>query len=112
MNIYELEKMATPGPWRNSDIGIVSDAQELFEGAGPLVVVRTIGHCQGDNPDADMCLVSHCRNNYVKAVTLLSKLVVIESIIRGGSGDLSGNADFKAQIQEARDALAELEEVK
>lgn len=134
MNIYELEKQATPGPFGfryqsaaksraealaagcNTDgggsTGHVLDGKDSGYGRHVMAHMSINRDPKQDAQHyADVVLLAHCRNNFMKAVTLLSKIVVTESIIRGGSGDLSGNSDFKAQIQEAREALAELEEI-
>ena len=65
MNIYELEKQATPGPWRKS------------RGEFPTIVTgkHCIGHFYGTNESVciDTRLAAHCRNNFMRALEALKK---------------------------------------
>ena len=62
MNIYELEKQATPGPWK-----VMEDRIEgtYIEGADrTMAFVSRAGF-------EDFKLVAHCRNNFLRALAAL-----------------------------------------
>jgi len=67
MNIYELEKRATPGEIAVEKIGT---APKVF-----FTLEDTLGYeiadiC-GDKAEYDARLLAHCRNNYIKALEAL-----------------------------------------
>jgi hypothetical protein len=59
MNVYELEKQATPGPFHEDD-GF------LYAGNGNI-----IANLSGDGFGLDMTMIVHCRNNFMKALGAL-----------------------------------------
>jgi len=88
MNIYELEKQATPGPYFYAkhlpgiqttgvmeDTGLDDDSGNPIR--APLTVVNTTGACGGDNPCEDMRYMTHCRNHFMKALEALKNEVAI-----------------------------------
>ena len=111
MNIYELEKKATPGPYFYAkylpgiqttgvmeDTGLDDDSGNPIR--APLTVVNTTGACGGDNPCEDMALLAHCRNHFMKALEALKSEVGLHK----EQGRI-GKAD------QLRELIARLEEV-
>ena len=84
MNIYELEKQATPGPYYYDtglpgigtvgafiDTGVIDDNGNPIK--RPVTVVCTLGACGGDNPAEDLRYLAHCRNHFMEALEALKK---------------------------------------
>ncbi len=75
MNVYELEKLATPGPYV---INKWPDGSVVLEGRWfPVgqVFARKAGEgastWKAKNPEATANLLAHCRNNFMKALEAL-----------------------------------------
>lgn len=92
MNIYELEKLATPG-------AIQKYGNKLrIIGHGVLAIVLD------DPPNHDTHLLAHCRNNFMRALEMLKQ----------GVADFE-NSDTNAAVtwaDRAKALITELEEVK
>ena len=73
MNIYELEKKATPGPlmWsRAGSFGRVS-RWDIQRDTQTVACVYSITGLESDPRKADAQLLAHCRNNFMKALEAL-----------------------------------------
>ena len=124
MNIYELEKQATPGPYFYAkhlpgiqttgvmeDTGLDDDSGNPIR--APLTVVNTTGACGGDNPCEDMRYMTHCRNHFMEALEALKELANRPDC----EGPLCHYCDTglphpKIGGEETLKLIAELEEVK
>lgn len=96
MNIYELEKRATPGPWFGTQSSVL--------GRTAPEVTRETHICSTDEnwlphseQDANGALIRHCRNNFMKALEALKN-----------EERICGDARHKGTL---RKLIAELEEV-
>ena len=81
MNIYELEKQATPGPLTNSGCtilaptGWVSDRDPWVLGASETFHMASTdeNHRGHDEQEANAKLFVHCRNNFMQALEALKR---------------------------------------
>jgi len=79
MNIYELEKQATPGPWIPHRNGHPDDpggrgTNHIYSKQPYRIVSWSVAN------NADASLLSHCRNNFMKALEALKELRMLSSI--------------------------------
>jgi len=105
VNIYELEKQATPGPWSRCPHTIDG---VLGYPTGDPMGSRTvsIGSCCNipiTQRSENAALIAHCRNNFMKALEALKRVASLDILVYGMS------ADFHREV---RQLVAELEEVK
>jgi len=104
MNIYELEKQATPGPWEvERDPG--GGASGLFPtniltGNSGLDEVASM-----IDRDEDAKLIAHCRNNMVPLLKAARRIVNLIS------DDESRYEAWKEEVEALSDACQKLEEV-
>ena len=103
MNIYELEKQATPGPWSRCPHTVDG---VLGYPTGDHMGSRTvsIGSCCNipiSQRSENAALITHCRNNFMKALEALKE----ERGYHKEHGRI-GRADQLSEL------IAELEEVK
>lgn len=76
LTIYELEACTTPTPYKY-DAGlamIVAPAAPRLCEDVPLTVANVQSACQGENPQADMMMMVHCRNKFMLALAELKRL--------------------------------------
>lgn len=111
MNIYELEKNVVPEPWEYGNEAVWSDCNG--EGNSPSCVCEFVHELEGR-------LISHCRNNFTKALKALTNLcdnIGISYDNEHGSCPVCGTAlymqcDPSCEKRKALELLKELEEVK
>ena len=127
MNVYELEKKATPGPW------VVQGGQDKRTSVDVTLTARTpvyrnpryVGRIYGQGAltndcserDSNAALIAHCRNHFIEALEALKKA---KDVIR-----LTGVCDCRhayypeddvectscAIVRELRDLINKLETV-
>ena len=96
MNIYELEKQATPGP-----LAVTNDCCGYAALAMTEMGESVFGGC-GDKGDANVRFAAHCRNNFMRALEFIKD--------HGPCNGCSGRDDHMCGRDEC--LIAELEEVK
>lgn len=109
MNIYELEKLATPGPWFGTQSSVL--------GRTAPEVTRETHICSTDEnwlphseQDANGALIRHCRNNFMKALEALKYMVRFAEC--NGMLNCHDEPQEYCEVCRARKVIAELEEVK
>ena len=79
MNIYELEKQATPGPWAKERHTL--DGVDVPHLDGPMgsCCVSVGGNCNVPitQRSENALLIAHCRNNFMTALEALKNEVAI-----------------------------------
>ena len=96
MNIHELEKLATPRPWRVAEDHM--HATGLINNDGHKALLE-------DNWPEDMQLAAHCRNNFMRALEALQDAHTF--VCRFDEMD-DGEVSFAKELS---DLITELEEV-
>jgi hypothetical protein len=102
VNVYELEKRATPGP-----LIVTNDCCGYSALAMTEQGESVFGGC-GKRGDADVRLAAHCRNNFLKALEALKQQLDIGAF----AGDRLPIKVWQAHAAKLRTLIAELEEVK
>lgn len=108
MNIYELEKQATPGPLMHRGEGTLA-----FDDGHCRIIYHRASTKKQDAATA--ALLAHCRNNFMRALEALQQANDRIKAEHGWCVSSVGHLDDCAVCEQARenDALiAELEEVK
>jgi len=113
VNIYELEKQATPGRFEHRGEGTVAIAE------GNHVFILHSGANGNRFSDAYLAeLICHCRNNFMKALKALKGLTVVMPQKEGGCCAYCGQAvrdGFRhgvgCEFESAEQLITELEEV-
>ena len=104
MNIYELEKKATPGPWR-------VDKRFSIRGA-PMKGQRHVGVTSiGPQMEANAALLKHCRNHFGEALEALkeqNRKLKMYAQNKKPAGSIEWHV---AQVQAGQRLIAKLEEV-
>ena len=99
MNVYELEKQATPGPCHTDD-GF------LYSAAGDI-----IAQVAGDGNGYDLDMLANCRNKLIPALELLHKALPYVKFYDDQDNPAAVLAS-KAVCTELEEGIAKLEEVK
>jgi hypothetical protein len=122
MNVYDLEKKATPAPWvvlpgsNQKEIGTL--------GEGTVLVSKHHPPWEDCEPRciANSALAAHCRNNFMKALEALKHQVDPRWTTHGDECASRGPAPYDARrasdegcdcwVKSQRELIEELEEVK
>ena len=103
MNIYELEKQATPGPLQSWTCESTDDSTIGLTPANPPQ--EWCAYVEGYRHKEAAALLAHCRNNFMKALEALKKTYGLANLWEGDDTEREWAAEVEILIKE-------LEEVK
>jgi hypothetical protein len=120
MNIYELEKQATPGPWRHhkTNVHLTPPPPESYRDLGTfdpdIWLPQLIGVGQQeldvrhDRALHDAALTVHCRNNFLRALEALKEMQQLGAFV----GDRLPIKVGQPIMMKLHNIIKELEEVR
>lgn len=105
MNIYELDKQATPGPFITIPQKHTDDICITQAGDPPGNVVANVWFKDDPVGKANAAMLAHCRNNMVPLLRAAQRIVNLIS------DDESRYEAWKEEVEELSDACSEAEKV-